>query len=141
MFLNLERPRYIWGAKWWTNKVPKHNATGDWNEGQPLCFSPVCHPDVVSSIQLALAKRSCWRRIQQVPQPESSTPRCLGYPQGRSATVRGRCTSDGVSGTCGIHRSQAFFYICICTGGAGSCSRRKTRQMENVPSAGAGRHA
>ena len=33
--LTLERPRYIWEAKWWTNKVPKHNATGDWGEGRP----------------------------------------------------------------------------------------------------------
>ena len=32
-FLTLERSSYIWEAKWWTNKVPKHNATGDWGEG------------------------------------------------------------------------------------------------------------
>ena len=40
--LMLEQTRYIWEAKWWTNKAPYHYSLGDWFESEAPF---VCSPD------------------------------------------------------------------------------------------------
>ena len=41
-WLRLKQTRYMWEAKWWTNKAPYHYSLGEWVEGG-VPF--VCSPD------------------------------------------------------------------------------------------------